>query len=165
MILEEMYGMEENLYLDSKAEHREYYEKQFFSTKLICYTLAVFLVIFGIINLVNTIITNLYSRRKEFGILQAVGMTKEQLKDMLYRENLYYTGISSICTLLFGSLLGYAFVMAEIQMGVDMIYSYPWLPILLYILIMFIMQKSLTSYGIKLLQKQSLNDRMKMEGF
>ncbi len=153
IILEEMYGMEEDLYIASKSENREYYEKQFFSRKIICYTLAAFLIIFGIINLINTIITNLYSRKKEFRILQAVGLTEEQLKDMLNIETLYYTGISSICTLIFGSILGYAFVMTEIQMGVDMIYSYPWLPILLYILIMFIVQKSLTSYGIRLLQQ------------
>ena len=38
IILQELYDMEENLYLDSKAENREYYEKEFFSEKIIYYT-------------------------------------------------------------------------------------------------------------------------------
>lgn len=163
IVLEEMYGAEEDLYLSSKAENREYYEKEYFSTKLILYALAIFLVIFGMINLVNTIITNIYSRRKEFGILQAVGMTKKQLRDMINKENAYYTEVASLCTLFFGSILGYAFVMTQIQMGIDMIYSYPWFPMILYLIGMLIVQKSLTVYGVKLLQKQSLTERMKIE--
>ena len=163
LVLEEMYGEEEDFYLASKAEDREYYEKQFFSTKCILDTLAFFLIIFGMINLVNTIVTNFYFRRREFGILQAVGMTQEQLKEMISRENFYYTRVSLFCTLFFGSLLGYSFVMAEIQMGIDMVYHYSWLPMLLYCLLMIITEKGLTGYGVKLLQKQSLNERMRVE--
>ncbi|MDE6616914.1 MAG: FtsX-like permease family protein, partial [Lachnospiraceae bacterium] len=160
-ILEETYGMEENLYISSKPELREYYENQYFPQKIILYVFVAFLLIFGIINLVNTIITNLYSRKKELGILQAVGMTDIQLKTMFKRETLSYTGISAACTLIFGSLLGYALVMAEIQLGTSMVYSFPWFPILLYILIMFFTQQYLAGYGIKLLHKETLVERMK----
>lgn len=160
-ILEETYGMEENLYISSKPELRAYYENEYFSQKIILYVLAAFLVIFGIINLINTIVTNLYSRKKELGILQAVGMTDLQLKTMFKMEILNYTGISAACTLILGSLLGYALVMAEIQLGTDMVYSFPWFPILLYILIMFFTQQYLAGYSIKLLHKENLVERMK----
>lgn len=165
IILQELYDMEENLYLASKAENREYYEKEFFSEKIIYYTLAAFIVIFGIINLIDTVITNLYSRKKEFGILQAVGMTNGQLKKMLNREMLSYTSISAVCTLVFGSLLGYELVMVYIQMGMGMVYSFPWIPILLYIVAIFAVQYILVYYGIKLLQKESIVDRMKNERY
>ena len=65
--------------------------------KIIYYTLAAFIVLFGIINLVDTVITNLYSRKKEFGILQAVGMSNGQLKKMINKEMLHYTNISVVC--------------------------------------------------------------------
>ncbi len=165
IILQELYDMEENLYLDSKAENREYYEKEFFSEKIIYYTLAAFIVLFGIINLVDTVITNLYSRKKEFGILQAVGMSNGQLKKMINKEMLHYTSISVVCTLVFGSILGYALVMAYIQMGMDMLYSFPWIPILLYIVAIFAVQYILVYYGIKLLQKESIVERMKNERY
>ncbi len=160
-ILEETYGMEENLYISSKPELRAYYEDEYFSQKIILYVLAAFLVIFGIINLVNTIITNLYSRKKELGILQATGMTDIQLKTMFKLEILTYTGTSAICTLILGSLLGYGLVMAVIQYGTDMVYSFPWLPVLLYIIIMFLTQQCLADYSIKLLHKENLVERMK----
>lgn len=160
-ILEEIYGMEENLYISSKPELRAYYENEYFSQKIILYVLAAFLIIFGIINLVNTIITNLYSQKKELGILQAVGMTDIQLKTMFKLETLGYTGISAACTLILGSLLGYALVMAEIQLGTDMVYSFPWFPILLYILIMFFTQQYLAGYSLKLLHKETLSGIIK----
>lgn len=160
-ILEETYGMEENLYISSKPELRAYYEDEYFSQKIILYVLASFLIIFGIINLINTIVTNLYSRKKELGILQAVGMTDIQLKTMFKIEILSYTGISSACTLIFGSLLGYALVIAIIQSGIEMVYSFPWLPILLYIILMFLTQHYLADYSIKLLHKENLVERMK----
>ncbi len=159
--LEELYGLEENLYLASKAENRAFYEKEYFPTQIIMYTLAGFIMVFGIINLVNTILSNLYSRRKELGILQALGMTTGQLKRMIGRETLSYTGASALCTLIFGSGLGYALVMAQIQMGMNMVYAYPWLPVVLYLLAMFLIQWGFTDYGVKFLQKESFVERIK----
>ena len=63
----------------------------------------------------------------------------------------------------FGSILGYALVMAYIQMGMDMLYSFPWIPILVYIVAIFAVQYILVYYGIKLLQKESIVERMKNE--
>ncbi len=45
----------------------------------------------GVLNFTNTILTGIISRRKEFAVLQAVGMTGKQLKAMLITEGLFYT--------------------------------------------------------------------------
>ncbi len=161
LALEALYDLEENLYLASKQENTSYYQKEFRSTQIILYSLAAFLVIFGVINLINTLLTNLYSRKQELGILQAVGMTESQLRRMLHQETAHYTKISALCTLLPGGLLGYALVMAQLLAGFEMTYTYPWLPVLLYILLLFFLQRGITRYGIKLLQKESLVERMK----
>ncbi|MCI8747498.1 MAG: hypothetical protein HFH67_06470 [Lachnospiraceae bacterium] len=50
--------------------------------------------------------------------------------------------------------------MPVIQYGTDMVYSFPWLPVLLYI-IMFLTQQCLADYSIKLLHKENLVERMK----
>ncbi len=160
-VLEELYGPEEDLYLASKMENAAYYKNEYRSTQVILYSLAVFLVVFGIINLLNTLFTNLYSRRRELGILQAVGMTLSQLQRMLSRETAHYTVISALCALIPGGLLGYALVMAQLLAGIEAEYAYPWAPILLYIIVLFILQRAFAYYGIKLLQKESLVDRMK----
>ncbi len=160
--LETLYGPEENLFLSSKQEHASYYRREYRSTQLILYCLSAFLILFGMINLANTILTSLYSRKQELGTMQAVGMTQKQLRRMISRETAHYTGISALCALLPGGLLGYALVMAQILNGVEMAYSYPWIPVLLYILLLFILQHAITRYGVLLIQKEPLSERMKL---
>ena len=47
--------------------------------------------IVGVLNFVNAMMTSILSRRREFAVLQAVGMTKRQLKAMLVWEGMLYT--------------------------------------------------------------------------
>ena len=50
----------------------------------------------GIINVINTVFTNILSRRKEFAVLESIGMTKKQLKKLLILEGMYYSVFSFI---------------------------------------------------------------------
>lgn len=67
--------------------------------------IALIVFLFGIINLINTTITQLSSRKLEFGLLQAEGMTSRQVNQMLQTENLFYTGGTAILSLAGGSIL------------------------------------------------------------
>lgn len=53
----------------------------------------------GILNFFNTIMTGILSRKREFAVLQAVGMTSKQLKAMLVYEGLFYALSSALCAL------------------------------------------------------------------
>lgn len=44
----------------------------------------------GILNFANSILTSIIARRKEFAMLESIGMTKAQLKKILCYEGLYY---------------------------------------------------------------------------
>ena len=44
----------------------------------------------GVLNFSNAMMTGILSRRREFAVLQAVGMTNRQLKTMLIYEGLFY---------------------------------------------------------------------------
>ena len=67
----------------------------------------------GVLNFFNAMMTSILSRRREFAVLQAVGMTDRQLKRMLILEGLLYTlgsaaialGLSVAANPLIGSLL------------------------------------------------------------
>lgn len=53
----------------------------------------------GILNFINAILTGIITRRKEFAMLQSIGMTKKQLLRMLMSEGFYYalgTGLFAI---------------------------------------------------------------------
>ncbi|MFG6350139.1 MAG: ABC transporter permease, partial [Oscillospiraceae bacterium] len=47
------------------------------------YGILVFIFVFSLINLANTLITNLLTRQQEFGVFQSVGMSDRQLSNML----------------------------------------------------------------------------------
>ena len=59
----------------------------------------------GILNFFNAIMTGILSRRREFAVLQAVGMTNRQLKTMLICEGLFYALCSSIAALILSILM------------------------------------------------------------
>lgn len=55
----------------------------------------------GVLNFLNAILTGILTRRREFAMLQSIGMTGKQLKAMLMWEGLYYAlGSVALCFLL-----------------------------------------------------------------
>lgn len=59
----------------------------------------------GVLNFVNAIMTGIISRRREFAVLQAVGMENRQLKAMLVYEGLFYSLGSAVAALIFAALI------------------------------------------------------------
>ena len=55
----------------------------------------------AVLNFINAILTGIISRKREFALLQAVGMTGKQLRKMLVIEGLFYSAISVIFSLPF----------------------------------------------------------------
>jgi len=60
----------------------------------------------GVLNFVNAILTGILTRKREFAVLQSVGMTGKQLKTMLVYEGLYYTLLALTLSLALSLLLG-----------------------------------------------------------
>lgn len=64
----------------------------------------------GVLNFFNAIMTGILSRRREFAVLQAVGMTGRQLNAMLVYEGLFYAlgsaGAALVLSVMMSPLLG-----------------------------------------------------------
>lgn len=67
--------------------------------------LSIIIGIIGIANFVNSVLTSVITRKKEFAMLQSIGMTGKQLKRMLSFEGLYY----AVGTILTSTVLGVLF--------------------------------------------------------
>ena len=52
--------------------------------------LCAIIALVGVLNFFNAVMTGILSRRREFAVLQAVGMTERQLRSMLIIEGLFY---------------------------------------------------------------------------
>ena len=78
------------LMYESKASIRsefEQFQKMFF---LLGGVLCAIIGLVGILNFFNAIMTGILARKREFAVLQSVGMTNRQLKQMLVQEGLFY---------------------------------------------------------------------------
>ena len=82
----------------------------------------------GVLNFVNTMLTSVVTRQREFAMMEAVGMTGKQLRHMLILEGLFYALWTIVFSLLVGSLFSLV-VIKGISSGVWLIsYRFTLLP-------------------------------------
>ena len=94
------------LMYESKASIRsefEQFQKMFF---LLGGVLCAVIGLVGILNFFNAIMTGILARKREFAVLQSVGMTNRQLKQMLVQEGLFYTAGSVVVAFLLSLVCG-----------------------------------------------------------
>ena len=93
-------GDTSTLMYESKASVRREFNR-FKNMFLICGgALCAIIGLVGILNFFNAIMTGILSRKREFAVLQSVGMTNRQLKNMLVYEGLFYAVGSIIASLI-----------------------------------------------------------------
>lgn len=93
------------LMYESKATLRAEFESFQTMFLLLGGLLCAIIGLIGILNFFNAIMTGILSRRREFAVLQAVGMTNRQLKTMLIYEGLFYALGSSVAALILSILM------------------------------------------------------------
>ena len=148
--------------LDTLEETVAYYNTNQHTAFGVMLIVAIVVVCFSLINLVNTTITNFLSRKQEIGMLQAIGLSKKQLIKMLRYEGLLYSLFATLVTLVLGTGLGYICVQAVKSVNPYFYYSFPWLIILIYLAILLIVQMILISYTTGSLKKHSLVEQIRV---
>ena len=150
-----------DLVMDTIEESITYYSRNQqlpFGALLI---VAIIVVCFSFINLVNTTITNFLSRRQEIGMLQAIGLSKKQLIRMLCYEGMIYSLFAVLVTLILG--VGFGILCIQIMRSLNpyFFYSFPWPVVLIYSAVLLAVQLILIAYTTGNLKKQSLVDQIK----
>ncbi|RKJ39773.1 FtsX-like permease family protein [Acutalibacter sp. 1XD8-33] len=127
------------------------------------YGILVFIFAFSLINLANTLITNLLTRQQEFGVFQSVGMSDRQLSNMLSFECLYYVGITLLVTLTLGTVCSLAVcrVFDRIGMFGTLTYHFPALQVLLFGAALLLVQGVFSACAVRYTRSLSLVERIK----
>lgn len=86
---------------------RENFESQKHTMSLIGMFLASLFGIIGLSNMVNTMTSDVFSRKIELATMQSIGMTRRQLWKMLFLDSLRFSLISVAIMLPVGSILSY----------------------------------------------------------
>jgi putative ABC transport system permease protein len=132
----------------SQKETNETFERQISGIRLAALCLAGIIGLIGILNLMNTMITGILSRKKEIGMLQAVGLSNKQLSRMLQMEGAYFSLISSIVSVTAGTALGYGLFQLFKQEATYSEYVFPIGPIL-FILVAYTLIQALITFAVK----------------
>ena len=134
--------------------------------KLGCYLFMAIVGLIGFMNMANTMIMNITTKKQEYGILQAVGMTNKQLNLCLQLQGMMFT-VGTICVaLIVGLPLGYALFAYAKHNGIFGInvYHVPITPILAMILLVGLLQIVLSLVLSSNLKKETLVERIRYQG-
>ncbi len=94
----------ENIPLTTRASKAAQYRRETRSSAVMGNVVSIVIALVGVLNFVNSMITAIVSRRKEFAMMQSVGMTKSQLCKLLVWEGMDYAWITLLCTYVISSL-------------------------------------------------------------
>ena len=160
----EICGDNPNLEIRSISEAISFMEQQLKYMINAAYGLAVIIGIFALINLINTLMTNLVSRQQEFGVLRSVGLSSRQLSKMLWAESFCYVLVTMAVTLTIGSVSGYVLCRIFSQIGVlgKLNYTFPLLPMLIFFTALTLIAQGYSVLAIRHCGKKSLSEHTKM---
>ena len=120
--------------------------------------------LFGVINLINTTLSNQMSRKQENSVLRSIGLTQKQLCKMNICEGLCYAFFATLAILIVGLPIS---VVVSREMGSATLhgkvvpYQFPVLEMGLFILVLFGMELILSVWTIRRQKKQSLIEQMR----
>ena len=132
-------------------------------TRGACYAFIIILAAISIMNLINTMINSVHVRKKELGMMQAIGMSDRQLMKMLQLEGIFYTVGTLIISIGVGSLAGYPLFLYAKRTGMFDIstFHYPVTAAIIIILTLFVIQMLLAIFIAKSVRKDSLIERIR----
>ncbi|MBM7615670.1 ABC transporter permease [Alkaliphilus hydrothermalis] len=117
----------------------------------------------GIMNFINSMITSIMTRKKEFALLQSIGMTNRQLNALLTKEGLIYALLTIAITSMFSVLISVT-ILKGFEKGMPFYtYSFTILPLAIALPIIMVLGY-IVPLGIKkVMVKESIVERIRAE--
>lgn len=140
-----------------------YLHEEMDNIKMPLYGLVFFIAVFGLISLINTLMTNIISRQQEFGILQSVGLSSKQFSKMLQTECFYYVAGTAILTLTIGTLAGFILCKVFNRIGTfgTLTYHFPVLEISIYFAVLFFILAAYSVFSVRYSKRHPVIERIK----
>ena len=101
--LDEWCGENPGTYWLSYRQAYEQMAESFEQIRFLCWGLILFIGLIGILNIINTVYTNIHTRIGEIGMQRAIGMSERSLYQTFLWEGVYYGLTASVL----GAVLGY----------------------------------------------------------
>jgi putative ABC transport system permease protein len=122
---------------ESKADYINSQATQVNQVVNVIYLLLALSVIIATVGIVITLVLSVYERRRELGLVRAVGMTRAQVRSSVRWESVITASLGTLQGILVGMLLGYAIVVALRSQGLNS-FTVPWGAIIVVVVLAFI---------------------------
>lgn len=120
------------------------------SSKLVLISIIILIGCFSIMNLLNTILTGVLVRRKEFALMRSVGMSKSQLFKMVYFETLIVVVSGLVLSVILGGCVGYIVCMILKNSLMSYLnYHFPLMITFIYSLIVIFLSLIISNMSLK----------------
>ena len=124
--------------------------------------LAIFIMMFSILSMMNTLITNIVTRKQELAMLESIGMSKGQIRKMLLGESLLLVGVTVGVTMTVGTLCGY--ILCHMLRGICAVYMqfrFPFEFALGYDAVLILVPLLITVVSMKSFAREALVERLR----
>lgn len=148
-------------HIQIKSEELEEFRSSILSMRIMTSGICAILILIGIINFINVMLTGIFTRRNELAVMESIGMTKKQVRKMLIFEGFYYALITDSLILTLGSGIVYIFGKLSLKIADYAIFSYPWQLIICISLIILIICILVPAAVYRMVAKNSVTDRLR----
>ena len=146
---------------DSKAKSIDAFKGMRDTVLCIGGALGAVIGIIGILNFINAVLTSIITRRREFAMLQSIGMTRKQLRQMLCLEGLYYSLYTGLTVIIFGIFCSLLIVRPLCSQLWFMSYSFVYWPLLISVPILMFLGIVVPLIAYCTSNKQSIVERLR----
>lgn len=162
--LHSLIASSDHLRLKTLKDMTMQYKSVFSTISLAAYALLAVIIMFSIINLVNTSMTNIISRRKEMGLFRAIGLDSRQLYRMIGFENGFQTLGSFAASIVGGLMIGKAICSAvgNVPGFSFVVYTFPAVSVVFYFLLVFALQFVLTKWAGLYCRRNSVVEQLRV---
>ncbi|MDR7293684.1 hypothetical protein HMPREF3160_02970 [Arthrobacter sp. HMSC06H05] len=115
--------------LELAAQEKEAYDATIMTFTLIVVGLFGVAVLIALVGVSNTLTLSILERTRENALLRALGLTRKQLRSMLFLEAFLIAGITALAAVIFGTLFGYFGSTALLRLMDGAEFTIPWIPL------------------------------------
>lgn len=123
--------VESGVPIETENTIREHYLNETKSATLLQNLMSFMILIIGIVNFINVIITSTTARKKEFAMMQSIGMTKKQLRCLLVMEGVNISVITLLLSYFLSLLIISTGLKAYLETQWTATYHFSILPLLI----------------------------------
>jgi putative ABC transport system permease protein len=147
--------------IKSRNSMAEQYEAETRSSAVMGNTISIVIALVGVLNFINSMVTAIISRRREFAMLQSVGMSKRQLRGLLIFEGIDYAALTLVLSYVLGAVTVGTVVRFMADVGHTTTFQFTLMPLIVCTPLLLALAVAIPFACFKNLEKQSLVERLR----